>query len=271
MTGRESGISGTMTVMATGISGRTAVLTGAGKLTGLGHAFAMGLAKCGANVVVADIVEGAESVAHIKALGGRAVYVHCDVSKEADVKRLAYTVEAEFGGCDILVHGASPFRHKIIDEMSLADWHQVVSANLDGMFMLAHAFVPGMKARRWGRIIPISSASVQHGTGGRTNYMTAKAGLIGFARSLARETGNFGITVNVLSPGLVRTERGHETALTDAAFAGRDKYDLMRELQSIGETLVPDNLVGPLLFLASDDSAYVTGQTLLVDAGWQHL
>jgi len=256
--------------MATGITGRTAVLTGAGKVTGLGHAFAMGLASNGANIVVADVVDGTKSVERIRSAGQRAEFVTCDVSSQSDVEALARFVETEFGGCDILVHGASPFRHKIIDEMSYEDWRLVTSANLDGIYFLAHAFVPGMKARKWGRIIPISSASFQHGSGGRSNYMASKAGLIGFARSLARETGNFGITVNVLSPGLVKTERGHETPVIDAAFAGKDKYDVMRELQSIGETLVPEHLVGPLLFLASDDSAYVTGQTLLVDGGWQH-
>jgi NAD(P)-dependent dehydrogenase (short-subunit alcohol dehydrogenase family) len=255
----------------TGIAGRTAVLSGAGKTTGLGHAFAKGLASAGADVVIADVVDGGETAAAVRKLGRRATFVECDVSSPNDVERLAARVDGEFGGCDILVHCASPFRYGDVDELSFDDWRTVLAVNLDGMYLLTRAFLPGMKRHRWGRIIPISSASYHAGVGGRANYLAAKAGLIGFARSVAHEVGDFGITVNAIAPGLVRTERGVEAPLTQAAFVGRDKYDVLREQQSISETLEPEHLVGPLVFLASDDSALVTGQTLLVDAGWQHV
>ncbi len=257
--------------MTNGIEGRTAVLSGAAKLSGLGHAFSKGLAAAGANIVIADLIDGSEAVERLSALGHRARFINCDVSKPADVDQLAKAVDNEFGGCDILVHCASPFPSHNLDEMDFDEWRSVLSVNLDGMYLLARAFLPGMKARRWGRIIPISSTTYQAGIGGRTHYVSSKAGLIGFTRSLAREVGDFGVTVNALAPGLVRTDGASGSHVEDAVFAGQDPYTIIREQQCIRRTLVPDNLVGPLVFLASDQSAYVTGQTLLVDAGWQHV
>ena len=257
--------------MDAGIKGKTAVLSGAANMSGLGHAFSKGLAREGANIVIADIADGSEAVAALEALGVKALYVRCDVSRKAEVDALARTVEERFGGCDILVHCASPFPSHDLDEMEFEEWRLVLSVNLDGMFLLARAFLPGMKQRGWGRIIPISSTTYQAGIGGRTHYVSSKAGLIGFTRSLAREVGNHGVTVNVLSPGLVRTDGAAESHVEDAVFAGQDPYAIIREQQCIQQSLVPDNLVGPLVFLASQQSAFVTGQAVLVDAGWQHV
>jgi NAD(P)-dependent dehydrogenase (short-subunit alcohol dehydrogenase family) len=250
---------------------RTAVLSGAAKLSGLGHAFSKGLAREGINIVIADIEDGSASVAEIRSLGVEALYVPCDVSNPEQVAALGAKVEQQFGGCDILVHCASPFPSHNLDEMEFDEWRLVLSVNLDGMFLLARTFLPGMKRRGWGRIIPISSTTYQAGIGGRTHYVSSKAGLIGFTRSLAREVGDFGVTVNVLAPGLVKTQGATESHVEDAVFAGEDPYAIIRDQQCIRQTLVPDNLVGPLIFLASDQSSYVTGQTLLVDAGWQHV
>ncbi len=255
-----------------GIEGRTAVLSGAAKLTGIGFGFAQGLARAGANIVIADVLDGAEAVSAIKALGRRAVAVTCDVSSEAEVGELRVCVERDFGGCDILIHAATLFDLAPLDELAFANWRKVVAVNLDAMYLLAHAFVPGMKQRRWGRIIPVSSNTYYAGSGNRTHYISSKAGLIGFARGLGREVGNFGITVNTIVPGLVRTVRDQDPlAPRDARFMGRDVDESVREQQSIGITLLPEHLVGPLLFLASDDSGYMTGQAMLVDGGWYHV
>ena len=151
---------------------------------------------------------------------------------------------------------------------------KVLSVNLDGLYLLAHAFLPNMKEREWGRIIPVSSAMFHAGLGGRSHYSTSKAGMIGFVRALAREVGDFGITVNALAPGLVRTDAGAqavEESRSEERFSDVDPYALIKQQQCIRKTLVPENLVGPLLFLASDQSEFVTGQTLLVDGGWQHV
>jgi NAD(P)-dependent dehydrogenase (short-subunit alcohol dehydrogenase family) len=257
--------------LATGIRGRTAVLSGASKLSGLGHAFSKGLAQEGANIVIADIEDGSEAAAILRNLGVKATFIKTDVADKAAVTALGEQVEKDFGGCDILVHCASPFPSHNLDEMDYDEWRLVVSVNLDGMFLLARAFVPGMKAKGWGRIIPISSTNYHAGMGGRTHYVSSKAGLIGFTRGLAREVGDFGITVNTLAPGLIRTIGAAESHVEDAVFAGRDPYAIIREEQCIRQTLVPDNLVGPLLFLASNQSAFVTGQQLLVDGGWKHV
>ena len=258
-------------MMETGLAGRTAVLSGAAKLSGLGHAFSKGLAREGVRIVIADIEDGSEAVRALEALGAEAFHVHCDVSDQKDVAALKNRVEERFGGCDILVHCASPFPSHNLDDMEFEEWRLVLSVNLDGMYLLAHAFLPGMKQRGWGRIIPISSTTYQAGIGGRTHYVASKAGMIGFTRSLAREVGNFGVTVNVLAPGLVKTQGAADSHVEDAVFAGADPYEWQRVQQCIQQILVPENLVGPLIFLASDQSAYITGQTLLVDAGWQHV
>jgi len=257
--------------MESGIKGKTAVLSGAARLSGLGHAFCKGLAAEGVNIVVVDIEDGSEAVAALQALGVDAMYVRTDVAEQSEVEVLKQAVEQRFGGCDILVHAASPFPSHNLDEMAFEEWKLVTNVNLDGLYLLAHAFLPGMKARGWGRIIPISSTTYHAGIGGRTHYVAAKAGMIGFTRSLAREVGDFGVTVNVLAPGLVRTQGAAESHVEDAVFAGEDPYAIIRDQQCIRKTLVPDNLVGPLVFLASTQSSYITGQAILVDAGWQHV
>ena len=255
-----------------GIAGRTAVLTGAAKLTGIGFAFAKGLAQAGATIVIADILDGAEAVGALIALGARASHVTCDVTDETAIDDLRLRVERDHDGCDILVHAATVFHLAPLEQLTLADWRRVVAVNLDAMYLLAHAFVPGMKARGWGRIVPVSSNTYYAGSGNRAHYVSSKAGLIGFARALGREVGNHGITVNTIVPGLVRTVRDQDpNAPRDKRFEGRDVYEIVRDQQSIGITLLPEHLVGPLLFLASDESAFMTGQALLVDGGWYYV
>jgi 3-oxoacyl-[acyl-carrier protein] reductase/(S)-1-phenylethanol dehydrogenase len=217
--------------------------------------------------VIADIRDGTEAVRAVQSIANiEALAVQCDVSQEKDVNELKKITEEKVGGCDILVHCASPLGAYPFEMLESQEWRSVLSVNLDGLFFLTRAFLGGMKRKRWGRIIPISSTTYHAGLGGRVHYVTSKAGILGFTRSLAREVGDFGITVNAIAPGLVRTEGALETP--DATTA---MYAIIRDQQCIRQTLVPDNLVGPLLFLASDASAFVTGQTLLVDAGWQHV
>jgi (S)-1-phenylethanol dehydrogenase len=228
---------------------KRAVVTGGAN--GIGQAFSKRLAAQGAKVVVADIADGAETVGAIKKSGGSAVAVRCDQTSEADVNKLRDTVERELGGCDILVHCAGIYPTAAID-------------NLDSVFLLVKAFLPGMKERGWGRIISVSSTTFHSGIGFNTHYTASKGGLIGFARSLASEVGDFGITVNTIAPGLTRT---------DTTINGKPGefgwFEMIRGQQAIKRTETPEDLTGTLAFLTSDDAAFITGQTIVVDGGWR--
>jgi NAD(P)-dependent dehydrogenase (short-subunit alcohol dehydrogenase family) len=257
--------------LAKRLSGKTAVVTGAAKLGGLGHAFSKGLALAGADVVIADVLDATESARVVAEVSGqRALAVPCDMKSRQDILALGSEVE-QFGGADIVVHCAGAYYPShTLEQIVPEEWHDVIGVNLDALYHLGQAFIPGMKKRGWGRFIGISSTTYHAGYGERAHYVASKAGLIGFVRSVAREVGDFGITVNALAPGLTRTDGAVASNQVQVADPS-GPWEVIRQQQCIRKTLVPDDLVGPLVFLASDDSAYVTGQTLLVDAGWQHV
>jgi NAD(P)-dependent dehydrogenase (short-subunit alcohol dehydrogenase family) len=254
------------------LAGKTAVVTGAARLGGLGHAFSRGLALEGANIVIADVLDATESARVIADKSGqKTLAVNCNMKSREDIFKLRDTTEQNFGGCDILVHCAGAFYPShTLEQIVPEEWSDVIAVNLDALYHLGQAFLPAMKKRGWGRIIGISSTTYHAGYGERAHYVASKAGLIGFVRSLAREVGDFGITVNALAPGLTRTDGAVASNQVEVADPS-GPWETIRNQQCIRKTLVPDDLVGPLVFLASDDSAYVTGQTLLVDAGWQHV
>jgi 3-oxoacyl-[acyl-carrier protein] reductase len=241
---------------------KRAVVTGGAN--GIGQAFSKRLAAQGAAVAVADIADAAQTVESIKQSGGHAVAVRCDQTSETDVDKLRDTVEREFGGCDILVHCAGIYPTAAIDEITFAQWRKVLSVNLDSVFLLVKAFLPGMKERGWGRIVSVSSTTFHSGIGFNTHYTASKGGLIGFARSLASEVGDFGITVNTIAPGLTRTDTTVNGKPGEFGW-----FEMIRTQQAIKRTETPDDLTGTLAFLASDDAAFITGQTIVVDGGWR--
>lgn len=244
------------------LAGKTAVVTGGAN--GIGRACCDRLAAEGANIVIADIAAADETIVDVERAGSNAFAQRCDLSSAEDVARLREKVDERFGGCDILVHNAGIYPNTPIEEITFDEWRKVLTINLDSMFYLTKAFLPNMKSKAWGRIIAMSSTVFHSGIPGYCHYSASKAGLIGFVRSLASEVGQFGITANAIAPGLVRT------GTTEARLETR-WFDQTVEQQAIKRTGKPADLVGPLAFLASDDAAFVTGQTLLVDGGWRFI
>jgi NAD(P)-dependent dehydrogenase (short-subunit alcohol dehydrogenase family) len=231
---------------------RTAVVTGAA--AGIGQAFAIRLARDGHHVIVADLAPAEETLARLDGAGHEAV--RCDVSSAEDVAELRERCER----CDVLVANAGIYPVAPFAEVTFQDWRRVMAVNLDSLFHLTQAFLPGMRAAGWGRIVAMASNGFHTGLPGLTPYVASKGGVIGFVRSLAGEVGADGVTVNALAPGLTRTP---------GTLAGPqvDWYDAVAGTQAIPRTGTPDDLTGALAFLVSDAAGFITGQTLAVDGG----
>ncbi len=253
MTGREA---------AEGkLSGKVALVTGAGQ--GMGQAFAERLAADGAAVVlVAHRNPPTATLELVEATGAESLVHHADVSSAEDIAGLAAAVQERFGRVDILVNNAGVYPMQPFLEMEYSQWREMFAINTDSVFHLCRAFVPGMVERRYGRVINVTSTSVAAGMANYTHYNASKAAIVGFTRSLAAEVGAFDVTANALAPGLVRTPTTDSGPQADGMFEG-----FLAE-QCIKRTEVPQDLTGTLSWLASDDSAFVTGQTINVDGGW---
>ena len=239
---------------------RIAIVTGAGQ--GIGRAIALGLAREGARVAIADVnEESANTVKNeIEASGGRALAIRTDVSNEKSVQAMVEKSLKEFLRVDILVNNAGIFPTSPVEEMSEEDWDRVIGTNLVGAFLCARAVVPKFLEQGTGRVISITSGRAFQGAKNGAHYAASKAGIIGFSKSLALELAPHGITVNVICPGITDTAqpRGHQTE--EQIYAQAQRIPLGR----IGQ---PEDLVGPAVFLASDAAAFITGQTLLVNGG----
>ena len=251
--------------MGKGHRDKVAVITGGAN--GIGQAIAQRLAQDGALVAIADIAPADETVKLVAQAGREAIACTCDVTSPEAVKGLADAVERRFGRCDILINCAGIFPQQAFDTMTFADWRRVLSINLDGTFLVTAAFVPGMKQRGWGRIVNMASSTLGSVVTGFAHYVASKGGIVGFTRALATELGPHGITVNAISPGLTRTP-GTLARKPRAGLASMDEeFAAVATMQAIKRGEVPDDLVGTMAFLTSDDAAFITGQTLNVDGG----
>jgi 3-oxoacyl-[acyl-carrier protein] reductase len=245
------------------LAGRTVIITGGGK--GIGKVYAQEFARAGARVVAADIDgPAADAVAHaIAADGGEAIAVTTDVSDAESTQAMARAARERFGAIDVLVNNASlmstlPRRSWL--EIPLDEWDRVMAVNLRGLFLCCRAVFPAMREQRRGKIVNISSSRVWDGTPNRLHYTTSKAGVIGFTRALARELGEFGITVNAVTPGLTLSD-------TQVASSSNNYLGAAAANRALGRAQYPDDLVGAVMFLSCAASDFITGQTVNVDGG----
>src|SRR6201993_3638674 len=244
--------------MAKGHKDKVAVITGAAN--GIGQAFAKRLAEDGVHIAIADVADGTDTIKLVKSAGRDAIAVQCDVSSEASVAALAMQVNATFSHVDIVVNCAGIFPQKDFAEMTFADWRKVLSTNLDSTFLVSSAFVPGMRARRWGRIVNMASSTLGSVVTGFAHYVASKGGIVGLPRALPSDLAPYGLTVNAISPGLTRTP-GPVARAPRAGLASMDEeFAAVAQMQAIKRGEVPEDLVGAMSFLTSDDAAFMTGQ-----------
>ena len=237
--------------------GRTVVITGAAG--GMGRLFVTRFLENGDTVIATDITE--EGLAGLGPSGRGALYtLAADLTDADDIDRITALAREATGRVDVLVNNAGWFPVQPFEKIDRAGWSKVLDINLVAPAMLIRALLPLMKGRGWGRIVNIGSGSIYVGVPGQVHYVSAKAGIVGLTRSLAREFGDEGITVNVVAPGLTVTPKAREVLPKEI-----QKEQI--KVRSLKREEVPEDLVGTVFFLASPDADFVTGQSLVVDGG----
>jgi NAD(P)-dependent dehydrogenase (short-subunit alcohol dehydrogenase family) len=239
------------------------VVTGAAQ--GIGASYARALATEGAAVTIADRVDGSELAREIQSAGGRARAMAIDVTDSESVEKMVRGTVDAFGRLDILVNNAAIFgslRAKPFEEIDLEEWDLVMRVNVRGAYQCARAAVPAMRENGFGRIINISSGTIFKGTPFFLHYLASKGAVWAMTRGLAREVGEAGITVNTIAPGYTASE----SVLNDET-TWKMVREGMNATRAIQRDQLPEDLTGSVIFLASDDSAFITGQCIVVDGG----
>lgn len=241
------------------------IVTGGSR--GLGAAYARALAAEGANVAIADVLaaEGQALAAELgRQTGARTLFVTVDVADETDTTRMAATVADTFGEIQVLINNAGLYADlgtkKPFHDIAASEWDRVMAVNVRGTWQCIKSVFPFMRRQRYGKIINISSATVHAGTPELAHYVASKAAVIGLTRALARELGAYNISVNAIAPGLVHNEAS--TRLNP-----EDYFAEMVKRRSIARLMTPQDLIGTIIFLASPDSDFISGQTFIVDGG----
>jgi NAD(P)-dependent dehydrogenase (short-subunit alcohol dehydrogenase family) len=248
------------------LSGKVAVITGAAQ--GIGAAFAVGFAREGAKIVIGDLADAGTTIKRVEKEGSEAIYVKTDVNDEAQCFALVKAGFDRFGAIDILINNAAVFANIILKpfmELTSEEYKRVVEINTSGAFHCIKAVFPYMKDKG-GKIINMSSASILEGVPGMPHYVASKGAIMALTRSMARELGDFTIRVNTIAPGFTHSEGGDQFDRSKAL-----PLPPLDELQLQGRCLKrpgkPEDLVGLALFLATDDSAFITGQMIVHDGG----
>jgi len=251
--------------MSIDLKGKVGIVTGGGH--GIGRVYCTGLAQAGAKIVAADIDFKAteETISLVEKEGGTGLAVHVDVGDEQSTVQMAAAAMQEYGQIDFLINNAAifatiPMSRVGFDEVSVDEWNKLMHVNVTGTWFCCRAVVPYMKKQQSGKIINISSGSIYSGTGKRIHYVTSKAAIIGFTRTLARELGDDNISVNALSPGSTLSEKPD------------DPKALEHRKQALGKRCLkkiqyPEDLIGVMVFLCSGASDFMSGQTMIVDGG----
>lgn len=241
---------------------KTALVTGAAR--GIGRAIAARLARDGFDLALADMGDAQDTAAECRALGAQALPLHMDVTDEASVAAAVAQLHGALGQVAVLVNNAGLHANPMqaMPDLSFAEWRRLMAVNLDGMFLVTNAVLPDMIAAGWGRVINISSASANALTPpGMAHYIASKAGAIGFTRGLATDVGIHGITANAIAPSGVVTPGLLEIGVAE------EFMDVVAQAQAIKRVMRPADVVGTVSFLASEDSAMLTAQTIFVDGG----
>ena len=246
------------------LDGRACIVTGAGSARGIGRAVALAMVAQGAALTLCDVdAESVKQLAdHITDIGGRVIHLKADVTSEEDVTKVVQATIDQWGKVDILVNNAGITQPVKVLDTSVADWDRVVNVNLKGTFICSKAVLPNMINNGYGRIVNLSSVSAKRGGGvfGGAHYSAAKAGVLGFAKALAREVSPYGITVNSVTPGLIATDiRG---GLESPEEQKRMSADI--PCRRMG---TPEEVAASICFLASEEAAYITGEEIDINGG----
>jgi NAD(P)-dependent dehydrogenase (short-subunit alcohol dehydrogenase family) len=243
------------------LTDKIAIVTGGG--SGIGRRVAMAFSEFGAKLLIADIDQKAADLvlSEIKSKGGEAIAIRMDVTHPDEVHEMAHTAANTFGRIDILFNNAGISIRGPAESFSLEDWNKVIAVDLTGMFICAQAVGKVMIKQGRGKIINTASVSAKLGHPGNLAYSAAKHGVVGMSRVMAVEWGKYGVNVNCIGPGVIKTP------MTMKAFSDSEKYQELVRRVPLGRLGEPDDLIGAAVFLASEASNYVTGQTIYIEGG----